>query len=212
VCVLFVFLKEPTDDWDVEQVMHWWLLRAHAESEASCDDVVSRLVQQLDEGKASLWKDHTEVSEIMNGGGGGGTSNENADPQQRQMTTTMMTAMSNEKISGLGSDTIRIEIVGGAYQGTSYDLQPKTKLYAWVGRSQGKKFRDKGISLVKDLEVSTTHGRFESRGSKFVYVDTGSTNGSRFGHLDIEPNKPLELQTGMEITVGQTVMRVTVTY
>mmetsp|Transcript_49807 Transcript_49807/g.75779 ORF Transcript_49807/g.75779 Transcript_49807/m.75779 type:complete len:208 (-) Transcript_49807:212-835(-) len=194
---------EPTDDWTIEQVMHWWLLQAHSNSDAAYEDMVSRLSGQLAEAKASLWEDHRQVTKIMAGEG----SDENSNPQNLPDTNT--TEPAKATASSQSSDTIHIQIVDGEYQGTSYDLQPKGRVYSWVGRSQGKKFREKGISLPKDLEVSTTHGRFETQRGKFYFVDTGSTNGSKVGNMDLEPNAPIELETGMEITIGQTVMRIT---
>jgi hypothetical protein len=196
---------EPTEDWKMEEVMHWWQLRAHSESEAVYEEMVSHLSKQLEEGKTALWDDHKQVKHII--------ANENADPQQQhQLEKSEDTAKpSNNGDSSSCSDTIHIEIVSGEYEGATYDLQPKPRALYWVGRSQGKKFR-KGISLPKDLEVSTTHGRFEMQGNKFFYVDTGSTNGSRIGEALLEANQLMELKTGMEVIVGQTTMRVTVPF
>jgi hypothetical protein len=195
---------EPTDNWTIEQVMHWWLLHAHAESDAACEEIISSLSDQLEKGKASLWEDHRQVTRIVSGEVG----DENANSQNLQMNTAFEKPTSTNQ----RSDAVHIEIVAGEYQGTSYDLQPKARAYSWVGRSQGKKFREKGISLPKDLEVSTTHGRFELQRSQFFFVDTGSTNGSKVGDMDLEPNAPIELETGMEITIGQTVMRIILPY
>lgn len=188
--------------------MHWWLLRAHAESDASYEDIVAGLSSQLADGKKSLMNDHKAVSGIVSGNG----PSENADPQKPGVKGVVKEHTVNPVkpvVADNHEGTIFIEIQAGDYQGATYTLQPKTRSHAWVGRSQGKKFREKGISLPKDLEVSTTHGRFELLRNKFVYVDTGSTNGSRLGEADIVPNEPVELAPGMIITVGQTVMKIT---
>jgi hypothetical protein len=213
---LFNF-PEPADSWTIEQVMHWWLLRSHAESDAAYEDIVAGLSSQLEDGKNSMMTDHKTVSDIISGK----TPSENADPQKPvvvsavvkehsvkehsvETTKPVMNVNNNEE-----EGTIYVELQSGDYQGETFTLQPKARSHAWVGRSQGKKFREKGISLPKDLEVSTTHGRFEFLRNKLVYVDTGSTNGSRLGEVDIAPNEPVELESGMIIAVGQTMMKIT---
>ena len=106
-------------------------------------------------------------------------------------------------------DTVHVDVLSGPNEGTFYDLQPKNRVHAWVGRSQGKKFKQKGISLPKDLEVSTSHGRFEYSRGKFFYTDVASTNGTRIDGEECEPNQPYEISTGMTILVGQTALKVT---
>lgn len=50
-------------------------------------------------------------------------------------------------------------------------------------------------------------------GGNFIIniMDAAFTNGSRIHNIImvIDPNVPIEIHTGMEITVGQTIMRVT---
>ena len=221
-------MLEPTEDWKVEQLLHWWLLRANAESEAEYEALVCRLSTQLEAGKKELWQAHAEVSDILNlpedneKKSGINTENENLNNSTRDPSETKPSAAAAKvhPVPKYGEtstnnnqkpDTIHVDIVAGEYQGMTYDLQPRARNHAWVGRSQGKKFREKGISLPKDLEVSTSHGRFEYSRGKFYYMDAASTNGSRIQDMDIEPNKCYELSTGMEITVGQTIMRITLT-
>ena len=110
-------------------------------------------------------------------------------------------------------DTIHVDVIDGPYAGITYDLLPRKNRshHVWIGRSAGKKFRSNGISLPKDLEVSTSHGRFEMSRGKFYYVDCASTNGSRIFDVDIEPNQPIEIYNDIQITVGQTVMKVSLT-
>jgi hypothetical protein len=200
---------EPADSWTIEQVMHWWLLRAHTESEADYEHIVAGLSSQLEDGKNGLMNDHKTVSDIISGK----TPSENADPQKPVVVSAVVKEHSVEStkpvVNNNEEGTIYVELQSGDYQGETFTLQPKARSHAWVGRSQGKKFREKGISLPKDLEVSTTHGRFEFLRNKLVYVDTGSTNGSRLGEVNIAPNAPVELISGMIITVGQTMMKIT---
>ena len=111
-------------------------------------------------------------------------------------------------------DTIHIDVLSGPNEGLFYDLQPRTRTYSWIGRSQGRKFKQKGISLPKDLECSTTHGRFEytnstGEGPKFYFVDVGSTNGTQIDGYECEPNVSYVLSTGMNILCGKTNLKVT---
>ena len=36
-------LSEPTEDWTVEQVLQWWLLRAHSETDAEYEKMVDEI-------------------------------------------------------------------------------------------------------------------------------------------------------------------------
>ena len=191
--------------------MNWWLLRAHSENEAAYEEIVASLAKQLEKGKESLIVDHKSVLNIIDGKM---DSMENNDPQTNHVDAVKTTAdepaaKPEVKVAPNSEGSMLIEIQSGEYEGSTFILDPKGKSHAWIGRSQGKKFREKGISLPKDLEVSTTHGRFELLRNQLVYVDNGSTNGSKLGDLDIEPNSPVVLESGMVITVGQTAMRVT---
>ena len=125
-------------------------------------------------------------------------------------TTDTSISVSASATNNTKPDTIHIDIVGGPYEGTFYDLQPKSRCHAWIGRSSSAKFKDRGISLPQDLEVSTSHGRFEFKGGKFYFTDVASTNGTRINGEGCEPNVPYELPaTGMTILAGQTIMKVT---
>lgn len=107
-------------------------------------------------------------------------------------------------------DTIHIEILAGPYEGKFFDLQPKSRSHCWLGRSSSAKFKDRGISLPLDLEVSTSHGKFEIKQGKFFYTDVASTNGTRINGEECVPNQPYELMDkGMTILAGQTTMKVT---
>ena len=199
------------------------MLRAHDETDAKYDEIVQSLKKQMEEGKKEIWDCHNQVVNTLNKTGGNIVRPppeeimENVDPQYNKSSKTNMsglksTANSNTASTGT-SGTIHVEIMSGEYAGNTYDLEPKNKQPCWVGRSQGKKFRDRGISLPKDLEVSTTHGKFELiRATKLCYTDANSTNGSKLKDgEELVPDTPLELQNGHEIVVGQTVMRITLT-
>ncbi|GMH91860.1 hypothetical protein TrVE_jg14415 [Triparma verrucosa] len=84
--------------------------------------------------------------------------------------------------------------------------------FAYVGRSTGKKFRESGLSLHKDLEVSTTHGHFKaSKDGSIYFVDTGSTNGTFVGEEQLEEGSPLLIKDGARIRCGASMMKLTLT-
>jgi hypothetical protein len=66
---------------------------------------------------------------------------------------------------------------------TSYSLRILTKEKGEdvfkIGRSTGRLFKEKGVSLYKDKEISTTHARIEIRNGQAFFVDNKSTNGSQ---------------------------------
>ncbi len=47
-----------------------------------------------------------------------------------------------------------------------------------MGRSTGKAFKEKGVSLYKDKEISTTHAKIEIRNGQAFLIDADSTNGT----------------------------------
>jgi len=254
---------EPTEDWKVEHVLQWWLLRANAESEAEYNNTVEGLSKQLKEGKEAIWEAHAQVSEIVrdsendrenvfqNANVKAGDQSEQSNslkpvvavayknkgqptivkpdpkpmpkvavatskrPTRNKKPTAKVTAMNTASAASappLNStpDTIHIDIVGGPYGGLFFDLQPKTRSHAWVGRSSSTKFKDRGISLPLDLEVSTSHGRFEFKQGIFYFTDVASTNGTRIDGKECVPNHPYKLTAkGMTILAGQTPMKVT---
>lgn len=166
---------------------------------------------------------------------GGG---ENTDPQQRveehhylkqsSATTTTVISTSSKlvKSKSTSSSSIQIFITNGPHISQSYILQPKPTQPCFIGRSKGKKFIRNGISLSKDQEVSTTHGKVSvdeeeeeevvmnenDYGSrrvqyKFYYTDVGSTNGTTVGEHRLEPNVRMEIEEGMEIRVGNSILK-----
>lgn len=200
----------------MEQVLNWWLLRAKIETDAVQEQIVERLQAQLDEGMKSLWEDHTQVKAIGDG--------ENADPQRQQKqqqqseevqkptskeTTVATTTTATKKSDELEPGTFRVDIVGGHYTGESFVLKPSGSKFCWIGRSQSKKFTKNGISLPHDAEVSTSHGKFLPSKGGFVYIDDGSTNGSWINGAFIERHAEYPLENGMEIVVGATSMKIT---
>jgi len=106
-------------------------------------------------------------------------------------------------------DSVQIEIISGPHSGETYTLSPSLRKPCFIGRSTGKKFRDRGISLSKDSEVSTTHGKFEMKpGGLIFFTDTGSTNGTLHQGVELDDNVPLKLEENMELLVGSSVLKI----
>jgi len=82
-----------------------------------------------------------------------------------------------------------MEATSGPHSGITYTLTVGSTA-CFVGRSSGKKFREKGISLPKDNEVSTTHAKIELQRDAVVLVDVGSTNGTTLDGEAVEEAKP----------------------
>ena len=142
-------------------------------------------------------------------------NNNDATMKSSKRTTTNTTKEQQQQQHPPPPDTIHLEVTTGPYAGNFYDLQPKARKYAWIGRSQGRKFKTTGMSLPQDLEVSTSHGRFEyskereGGGVTFAYLDVGSTNGSRIDGFECEPNTSYILSSGMTLVMGATTCKVT---
>lgn len=147
------------------------------------------------------------------------SNNENENPNGKSANNNKLSnskSKSNSKSNKTKNPTkIQIQIIQGPYKGITHTLQPTYKKPCWIGRSTSKKFRDRGISLNKDDEVSTTHGKFHVTNSstsssssaratkvKFMFTDTGSTNGTLYNGEEIEDNIPLELEDDMVIVIG----------
>ena len=218
--------------------MRWWLLHAQAQNEGEYETIVANLQEQLQAGQKELWDAHQQVTEILrqddddedasdndeeNVMDTGNNNQADADDVKKPAavassdiasTTTASTRTRNAAKKSKKTPNppyINVVIVEGPYEGTTLDLKLTAKRStAWVGRSKGAKFVDRGVSLLQDSEVSTSHGRFEVQRGKYYYTDVASTNGSLIGNEYLEPNALYEIEDGMYITVGQTVMQVTV--
>ena len=100
-----------------------------------------------------------------------------------------------------GPRKVVMEATSGPHAGITYTLTVGTGA-CFVGRSSGKKFREKGISLSKDNEVSTTHAKIELQRDEVVLVDVGSTNGTTLDGESIEEAKPYPLKAGSNVIFG----------
>mmetsp|Transcript_36802 Transcript_36802/g.54999 ORF Transcript_36802/g.54999 Transcript_36802/m.54999 type:complete len:234 (-) Transcript_36802:143-844(-) len=214
---------EPTEEWTVEQVLHRSLMRRCQRTYEKRDELIARLEAQFEEGKAEIWDSYRRSVAAMNESEdmpqstaeSDPATDENANPSQ-ETASAATSKLSDTEVAEekkvrrkVSSGYIRVEIITGPYNGNTYDLKPKIRGPCFIGRSSGKKFRERGISLPDDPEVSTSHGKFEVKKKKFYFTDTGSTNGSIYEGKDLEPNEPLELKDGMVIKVGVSMLRIT---
>mmetsp|Transcript_25323 Transcript_25323/g.39294 ORF Transcript_25323/g.39294 Transcript_25323/m.39294 type:complete len:276 (-) Transcript_25323:179-1006(-) len=245
----------PNDTWTIEQLLHWSLDQYHsaaisrtnshlealkAQCENECEDVMT--LHELAVGmreRGELNNNDNEGEQVES------REEENADPQQQQLvegdynssnhlkpTSTSAAATNSTNTTSkpksttiTNTSTLTITILTGPHESQTYKLQPKHTQPCLIGRSKGKKFLRNGISLSKDQEVSTTHGKFSieqqeqvdndsssnSGGgvqNKFYYTDVGSTNGSTVGEARLEPNVRIEIEEGMDLRVGNSALKI----
>lgn len=77
-----------------------------------------------------------------------------------------------------------------------------------IGRSTGRLFKEKGVSLYKDKEISTTHAKIEIKNGQAFIIDVRSTNGTLLNGKEIEANIPIRLTHGDVICMGGSEMHV----
>jgi hypothetical protein len=236
---LFKKYTEPQEDWTVEHVLQWHLLQSHATTDRKLDELIMALQQQFDRGREELFNPSYTTTTVntenpppppnppsQHPSSSSSLSKPNSiswvpqslhDPRE---DTKNMTTVSEPTI-------LHVQVTNGPHTGQTLTLYRPTpsnttitntntsvarnSAPAWVGRSAGKKFRDKGLSLSQDNEVSTTHGKFEWLGGKPYFTDVGSTNGTSVADSNelLETNIPLLLYSDLELVLGRSTLRVT---
>lgn len=187
----FGFCTEPQLGWTVEETLKWVLLKSHEAIDLKQQELASMLTAKFEEGKKELRECQARAEENQEN-----TKNDN------------IPSISNgkQKLSSKKIKTINIKITEGPYEGKEFQLSPKSNAPCMIGRSTGKKYRDRGISLPKDGEVSTTHGKFEILKGKAYYTDTGSTNGTYLDGIQLEETTPYLLREGSVLSIGGCVL------
>ncbi|CAM9832132.1 unnamed protein product [Scytosiphon promiscuus] len=117
---------------------------------------------------------------------------------------------------------ISVSIKGGPYDGLVFEISVEEDGDArLVGRSTGKKasfltltfmFKNHGISLRRDSEVSITHGMFMNSGGVVTFMDNGSTNGTEVDGEWVKPKKAYKIFPGSELQIGQSHCTVAITW
>lgn len=167
-------------------MLQWCLLRNHKETDDKVEEIVTSLKEQFAKGKRELL------------GVDGNNQNINQDE-----TMTQNNHNTGEKTAAKAVTVIRVSVTQGPHKGKRFDLRPQQPNDpCMVGRSAGKKYRERGVSLKKDTEVSTTHGRFEIINGVAYFTDMASTNGTTHQDQLLEPNQPFRLQDGTELVLG----------
>lgn len=82
--------------------------------------------------------------------------------------------------------SVILKVIAGAHIGQRFRLEAQSATSEdifKVGRASGKAIKERGVSLYKDKEISTSHAKIEIlRGLPFL-VDTRSTNGTQVNHF-----------------------------
>jgi len=190
--------NELNEDMMVEDYIHNLVAILKHQVSVKCEQERQYLRNQLQDSKKELRLKHQEL-----------IANEELEHKDSSENNHHENVVNSIRIP-IG---ILVEIKSGIYNGQSFQLNPRPRGPCFIGRSTGKKFLERGISLSDDLEVSTTHGKFEMKQGVIYFVDTNSTNGSFTvdGEL-ITPNEPLKLHDGLVIRVGQCAMHITLMY
>ncbi len=220
---------EPTEEWTIEELLHWCLLQSQHKTITKRDEIMNAYQELFDIGKKEILELQSEVCKISNQQQASTKFVDNRDKIEENDNDEVMKSTNNdENIENVHPNiqdyaesksatktkdevteptTIDIQIIAGPHNGSSFTLTPGLRKPCWVGRSTSKKFRDNGISLKNDDQVSTTHGKFHihpasASNGKLVYTDTGSTNGTLYNNEELEDQVPLELVDGMLLVLG----------
>ena len=109
---------------------------------------------------------------------------------------------------------VTLKCIDGPHLNQKFRLEPTRENGEDVfkmGRSTGKLFKEKGVSLYKDKEISTTHAKIELRNGQVFLIDAQSTNGTQLNGEIVEALAPTRLKDGDHIIMGSTELEVNVT-
>jgi hypothetical protein len=198
-------MKEPTDDWTIEDLFMWLALKSNKEIGAEYETQMNSIKSAAAEFFATLSNPNEQAPPCA-------PTQQQQQKQQKQPASHAKSAASSKTASA----TIRIDVVQGIHTGESFFIGPLPGKPCKIGRSKGPHFRAKGVSLPHDGEVSTSHGQFEvfdqNDNGQYAYVDKESTNGSKYlkgtGLEELPPNQPLPLTHNMTIVVGGTTLKI----
>ena len=230
---------EPTEDWTVDNLLQWCLLKSGQRTIDARDEIKRNLDERLEAARAEIWDAHERAVAASSGDhrkSNSAATESSVAAQLRQSVaetpTTTAAVADDENTDPYHTDgdanggeqkrpvarkatttasvkTVVVDVLQGPYQGASFRLRPRARSPCFVGRSAGKKFRERGISLPDDKEVSVTHGKFVIKAGKAYFVDTGSSNRTLYQDKELGVNEPLELRDDMELLIGTTLIKIT---
>ena len=131
--------------------------------------------------------------------------------QQFKEESESIFSLVNSSASKIKSIVCTLKCNAGPHMGQKFRLEPKTTNgddVFKIGRSTGKLFREKGVSMYKDKEISTTHAKIESRNGQLFFTDVRSTNGSSINSQTIKAQCPTRLYDGDIISIGSSELSV----
>ncbi len=220
---------EPSNEWTIEELLRWSLDQYHNKAIEQTSQNIDSLKRQCEKECEDVLTLHEMAVDMANknsgsNNGGEASQEENFNPQSTEQGNDMQSdtkpsaSASAAAAAKPTSTTIEIQVTLGPHSSSKYLLRPKPGTPCLLGRSKGKKFIKNGVSLHKDQEVSTTHGKFiieggglsneGGEGPKFYFVDVGSTNGTVYNGGQLEHNVRLLLKDGMELKVGNSVLKI----
>jgi len=176
----------------IGDLLNLWQNRSIQKIDNATNKSLEGLYKQLEDVKAELWETH----------------------QQALNSKSNTSASSKDKEQAGPVKTVEITIISGPHEGSNFSLRPTSRTPAFAGRSTGKKFVQKGVSLPDDYQVSTTHGKFTIYKGAAYFTDTGSTNGTSFkgDTEELQIDERYELNDGMVLVIGISELSITLGY
>ncbi len=232
-------MKVPTDEWTVEELLEWMYLHSQSKIRLATNKLIDELGQTYEKAEEDIWMLHSlaekvdtdnrnsliechelvrkgiedDANDLSNDGVNIVRPNDTNDTEDGCVEEQLGVIEKSKKkiIKPKFNNNLHVEVLSGPHEGECFLIKPRMNRTCEIGRSKGKKFRERGISLYRDSEVSTSHGKFEMKaGGKICYIDTGSTNGTSFQGEALEDNEPLLLMDGMCLCFGESNLRFTI--
>lgn len=204
---------EPNENWTIEELLNYY----HDQSQTQVTNKANELIQALEQVYIHAEKDVWELHKLAIENN---TEDNDTDPvesqEEKQQEPIEQVQQETKKSTRSRKQyyNLFIEVMTGPHEGATFLLKPRPSRSCDIGRSKGKKFTQRGVSLYKDSEVSTCHGKFEYQssadGDKLFYTDTGSTNGTSFLGEAIEDHSPLEIIDGLVLGFGESDLKFTI--